>query len=82
MRELKLKLEQKHFNLIWKSLHARENDLLQRVKQFGDDSEEGAFALNDLVYLRLYKKELQIDAEKIFYKNAFNISDEAYEPGA
>ncbi|MCO1337044.1 hypothetical protein MO867_22225 [Microbulbifer sp. OS29] len=79
MRELELKIDRSTFSLLWMSLHARENELLSRVEQFGEDSDEGADALNDIVALRLYKRELKEQAEKVFDKNAFIVSDESYQ---
>lgn len=78
MRELEIKLDRNHFSLIWMSLHARENDLLNVVKEHGEDSDEGADALNDLAYLNLYRIKLKEQAEKIFDENAFIVSDDPY----
>jgi hypothetical protein len=75
MRELELKIDRSTFSLLWMSLHARESELLSRVEQFGEDSDEGADALNDIVALRLYKRELKEQAEVVFDKNAFIVSD-------
>ena len=75
MQELELKVDRSSFNLLWKSLYAREDALLKTVEQYGEDSDEGADALNDIVALRLYRKELQEQAEKIFDANAFIVSD-------
>jgi hypothetical protein len=45
------------------------------------DGELAAFAGNDLVYLRLYKDELEKAArDASFYNSAFNLSDEVIEP--
>ena len=81
MRQLDISLQQKHFSLIWKSLHAREQALLNRVEKYGEDSEEAGLALNDLAFLRLYRKELKKEAEEVFNQNVFSLSDEAYTPG-
>jgi len=78
MRELALKIDRSTFSLLWMSLHARENELLMRVEKHGEDSDEGADALNDLVALRLYINELKEQAEKVFDANAFIVSDEPY----
>lgn len=75
MRHLELQIDRSTFSLIWMSLHAREAELLQRVHEYGDDSDEGADALNDLAALRLYKIELREKAEKVFDQNAFIVSD-------
>lgn len=71
MRELVLSIDRSTFSLIWMSLHARESNLLKRVEEFGEDSDEGSDALNDIAALRLYKKELKEIAEKVFDANAF-----------
>ncbi len=63
-RELDLKIDRATFTLLWKSLHAREDALLQVVEQHGEDSDEGADALNDIVALRLYKNELKEQDKK------------------
>ncbi len=83
MESLNLSLDQGSFNLIWRSLHAREKELLSIVENFGDDSDEGADALNDIVALRLYIDELKEQAEKVFSdKNAFILEDIQMEVGA
>lgn len=78
MQDLDLRIDRSTFNLIWKSLHARENSLLKIVEEFGEDSDEGADSLNDIIALRLYKKELKEQAEKVFDANAFIVSDDPY----
>ncbi len=82
MESLNLSLDQGSFNLIWRSLHAREKELLSIVENFGDDSDEGADALNDIVALRLYIDELKEQAEKVFSdKNVFILEDIQLEVG-
>ena len=78
MQELNLKIDRSTFNLIWKSLHAREDALLKIVDEHGEDSDEGADSLDDIVALRLYKNELKEQAEKVFDASAFVVSDEPY----
>lgn len=78
MKELELKLKRDQFSLIWMSLHAREKELLARIEKFGEDSDEGADALNDLAYLRLYKNSLKEKAMPIFHENVFIVSDDPY----
>lgn len=76
MNELELKIDRSTFGLLWMSLHAREEQLIKRLEEHGEDSDEGADALNDLAVLRLYKLELKELAEKVFDANAFIVSDE------
>ena len=66
MSQIDIKLDTNSFNLLWKSLHAHENNLLKTVESFGEDSDEGADALNDLAFLRLYKDALKEKAQKVF----------------
>ncbi|WP_221797610.1 hypothetical protein [Oceanobacter mangrovi] len=77
MSELDITLDTNSFNLIWKSLHAREQNLLRVMEEYGEDSDEGADALNDLAYLRLYKEGLREKAEKAFHPNSFIVDDQA-----
>lgn len=78
MRELYLNLNHDNFSLFWLSLLARENELLKLVVEYGEDSDEGSFALNDLVYLRLYREDLKEKAEKVFDQSVFSTSNEPY----
>ncbi len=75
MQELDLKIDSSTFNLLWRSLNARENELLSIVEKHGEDSDEGADALNDIVVLRLYKDALEEQGKKIFDNNAFILED-------
>lgn len=77
MSELDITLDSNSFNLVWKSLHAHENNLSKIVEEYGEDSDEGADALNDLAFLRLYKISIKEKAEKIFHKNAFIVENDA-----
>lgn len=78
MRELNIPLKHDSFNLIWLSLLAREKELLRTIEKYGEDSDEGSFALNDLAYLRLYRDDLREKAEKVFDESVFDASDEPY----
>ena len=83
MRKLTLEINESNFNLLWRSLHALEEDLLKVIEEHGNDPEGelAAFAGNDLVYLRLYKDELEKAAkEAVFSNNVFNLSEEVIEP--
>ncbi len=79
MRSFNLDINEQHFNLLWRSLAAREKELLAVIKEHedDDDSEEGPMAANDLMYLRLYQKSLKEQAEKaVFSANCFSLSDD------
>jgi hypothetical protein len=75
-RELQLNLKAKHFSLIWMALHDREEKLLKIIEENGEDSDEAALAGNDIIFLRLYRKELKQRAETVFNSNVFDLSEE------
>lgn len=79
MRKLTLEVSEQHFSLLWRSLQALEEQLLSTVARFEDDpeSELAAFAGNDLVYLRLYKDDLERAAKAAgFSENVFQLGDD------
>jgi len=75
MANFNLSLDQSRFNLLWRSLYAREKELFSIIENHGEDSDEGADALNDIVALRLYRDELKEQAEALFDENAFILED-------
>lgn len=75
MKKLELQIDSQTFNLLWRSLHSRENELLNIISNNDEDSDESIDALNDLVALRIYKEELKEQGEQIFDKNAFILED-------
>lgn len=78
MKKFNLEVTEQNFNLLWRSLDALEKKLLQVIadNEDNEDSEEAAFAGNDLVYLRMYRDDLKRDAETAgFNKSAFSLSD-------
>jgi hypothetical protein len=75
MKELELRLKRDQFRLVWVSLHSREKELLALVDKYGEDSDEGSDALNDLAYLRLYRNSLKEKAVPIFHENVFILDD-------
>ncbi|MCH9691014.1 MAG: hypothetical protein K0U59_02940 [Gammaproteobacteria bacterium] len=78
MRSFTTKIDEKNFNLIWRSLSDREEKLQQIVAEHQEDdcSEIGPMAANDLVYLRLYKKHLKTLAEQaVFDAGCFSLDD-------
>jgi len=64
MKHVQLKLDEKAFNLVWRSLNDREAALLKAVENEPSGSDEAALLSNDLVYLRLYKAELEETGQK------------------
>ena len=76
MRSFNIKIDEKYFNLLWRSIIARENELLDSLSQYDEESDEAALISNDIVYLRLCKKDLQDKAqESSFSKGAFSLDD-------
>lgn len=76
MRSFKLEIDEKLFNLLWRSIHAREAELLDELSQEPEGSDEAALIGNDLAYLRLYKKELQEQAKaSSFSEGTFSLDD-------
>jgi hypothetical protein len=79
MRDLTLTLNDAAFRLVWRALHDREEELL-RIAEHGDsDSDEAALASNDLVYLRMWRKNLEEKARAVFRDEAFTTSDETID---
>ena len=79
MRHFPLDISEQHFNLLWRSMYALEQKLLDTITENENDpdSELASFAGNDLVYLRLYRDELKDLAVKAnFGKNAFSINED------
>lgn len=83
MRKFTLEVSEQNFNLLWRSLHALEEKLLNIIEEHGDDpdGELAAFAGNDLVYLRMYKDEIEKAAKQaVFSNSAFSLSEDVIEP--
>lgn len=83
MRKFSLEVSEQHFNLLWRSLHAQEEKLLKIIAENEDDDEGelAAFAGNDLVYLRLYRDDLEKEAKNAaFSEKVFSLSDDVIEP--
>jgi len=76
MRTFELNIDEKYFNLLWRSITERENELLSEIEQAGEDSDDAALIGNDLAYLRLCKKELEEKAKSsAFSQGAFSLDD-------
>jgi hypothetical protein len=48
---------------LWRSIIARENELLDSLSQYDEESDEAVLISNDIFYLRLCKKDLQDKAQ-------------------
>jgi len=76
MRTFNLEVDEKYFNLLWRSINSRENEILSKISAEPEDSDEAALLGNDLVYLRLCKKALQEQAkDSTFSDGAFSLKE-------
>lgn len=71
MGKLQLELSADNFGLVWRALHAEEARLQEIINTHDEESDEAIDAANDMVYLRLYRKELKGKAEGIFGDSVF-----------
>lgn len=75
MREFNQVIDEKYFNVLWRALSERESEMAFTIEQ-NPDSDEAALMSNDLVYLRLCKKELEEKAKKAgFSRSVFSLDD-------
>jgi hypothetical protein len=70
MRSFELAIDEKLFNLLWRSLCARENELLAKISDEPEDSDDAALLGNDLAYLRLCKKSLEEKARNTTFSDS------------
>lgn len=76
MKEFHLKVDEKVFNLLWRSLADREAEVLSNIELAGEDSDEAALLGNDLIFLRLTKKDLEEKASQArFSQGAFSLEE-------
>jgi len=76
MKSFDIKIDEKYFNLLWRSLTERENELEVEIRNCDPDSDDAALIGNDLVYLRLCKKDLKEKAiDENFSDGAFSLED-------
>jgi hypothetical protein len=76
VRTLALEVNERLFNLLWRSIDARERELLVNLSQKPEGSDEAALIGNDVVYLRLCKKDLEKRARAAaFSDGAFSLQD-------
>jgi predicted transcriptional regulator len=74
LRTFALQVDEKVFNLLWRSIDARERELLAGLSQKPEGSDEAALMGNDVVYLRLCKKDLGTQARAAkFSEGAFSL---------
>ncbi len=74
MRSFNITIDENYFNLLWRALSERENELELDIEN--SNSDDAALIGNDLVYLRMCKKELEEKAkQENFFKGAFSVED-------
>jgi len=77
MKSFDMNIDEKYFNLLWRSLLERESELEANIEPFGINTDDAVLMGNDLVYLRLCKKELKENAQKAnFSEGAFSMDDD------
>ena len=77
MKSFDINIDEKYFNLLWRSLSESESELEFNIEQSGTNSDDAALMGNDLVYLRLCKKDLKENAQKAnFSEGAFSLDDD------
>lgn len=77
MKSFTIDIDEKYFNLLWRSIALRENELLAKITGQPEGSDEAALLGNDLVYLRLCKKDLEAKAKSAtFSSGSFSQADE------
>ncbi len=77
MKSIRVDLDEQYFNVLWRGLHARERELTSAIERLGPDSDDAALLSNDLVYLRMCKKDMQRMAwEASFSPGALSCEDE------
>jgi hypothetical protein len=77
VRTFTLEVNEKLFNLLWRSIDARERELLADPSQKPEGSDDSALIGNDVVYLRLCKKDLEKKRARAagFSDGAFSLDD-------
>lgn len=76
MKEFQLTVDEKAFNLLWRSLADRESELQSNIELVGEGSDAAALLGNELVFLRLTKQELEEKASQAgFSKGAFSLEE-------
>ena len=78
MRSFSFNIDEKCFNLLWRSITCRENHLLSKISEEPEDSDEAALLGNDLVYLRLCKKSLEEKATNAVFSESVFLLEENF----
>ena len=75
MKELDLRINERQFKVILKSLKERERQL-NDICAVSKDEDEAALAGNDLIELRMFMRDFEAQGVKAFGDSALNISED------
>jgi hypothetical protein len=76
MRSIDLTVDERLFNLLWRSLSCRETEMLAQIEREGEESDEAALLANEVVYLRMCKKDLEDRARQArFSQGVFSLAE-------
>jgi hypothetical protein len=76
MKSFNISVDEKYFNMLWRSLSERESELESNIEQAGPGSDEAALMGNDLVYVRMCMKDLEENAKQAdFADSVFSLDD-------
>jgi len=77
MKSFDINIDEKYFNLLWRSLSERETELEASIGQVDSSADESALLGNELVYLRMCKKDLEENAREAgFSEGVFSLYDD------
>ena len=77
MKSFDMNVDEKYFNLLWRSLSERESELEVNIEGSDVNADNSALMGNDLVYLRMCKQELEENAQKAnFSEGVFSLDDD------
>jgi len=77
MKSFDINIDEKYFNLLWRSLSERETELEASIGQVDSNADESALLGNELVYLRMCKKDLEENAREAgFSEGVFSLDDD------
>lgn len=76
MKHFSLDVDEHLFNLLWRALAAREQELTDTMR--AADETDAALVANDLVYLRLCKKDLEGRAREQGFSEGVFVLDDGY----
>jgi len=83
VRSLSVTLSDSSFNVIWRSLHDREQKLQNIIDEHDEESDEAVVANNDIVYLRTVRDSLRKQAKDAgLADSSFELSEAILDLGS